>query len=449
MLHFRFAYRLITTFFSRFKLIIFAGILVGIAFFFFLNKVGPSLIIRKSERIGIVGRYDLNNLPDSVLELVSSGLTVIDDNGTALPGISSRWETNDNGKTWIFHLNEEKTWQDGKKITSQSLQFSFSDVQVEKPDSNTVIFKLQSAFAPFPVIVSAPLFKKGLLGNGEFKINKVTVSANTAEKISMTDSNKNRKTFYFYPTEERAKLALKLGQITSLSEIFNPEPFLDSWKTIQIDKNTDLDKYVAIFFNTDKNHITADKSLRQALAYAINKEKFKEVAEKKEARAISPISPNSWAYNPQVKQYAFDPVRATELIKSLPKDTKDKLNLKLATTSVLLEEADIIAKNWEEVGVSTSIQVTQGIPEEFDTFLAIFDIPKDPDQYALWHSNQDATNISNFSNPRIDKLLEDGRTQIDLETRKKIYLDFQRFLLEEAPAVFLYHPTLYTISKKP
>ncbi len=34
------------------------------------------------------------------------------------------------------------------------------------------------------------------------------------------------------------------------------------------------------------------------------------------------------------------------------------------------------------------------------------------------------------------------------EEREKIYLDFQRFLVEDAPAAFLFHPTFYTISRK-
>ncbi|MCS7092795.1 MAG: peptide-binding protein, partial [Patescibacteria group bacterium] len=76
---------------------------------------------------------------------------------------------------------------------------------------------------------------------------------------------------------------------------------------------------------------------------------------------------------------------------------------------------------------------------------AIYDIPLDPDQYSLWHSMQTESNISKYANPRIDKLLEDGRVTIDIQERKKIYLDFQRFLLEDAPCVFLYHPEYYSI----
>jgi len=44
--------------------------------------------------------------------------------------------------------------------------------------------------------------------------------------------------------------------------------------------------------------------------------------------------------------------------------------------------------------------------------------------------------------------LEDGRKVYDTEERKKIYQDFQKYLVEEAPAVFLFYPELYTISRK-
>jgi len=44
--------------------------------------------------------------------------------------------------------------------------------------------------------------------------------------------------------------------------------------------------------------------------------------------------------------------------------------------------------------------------------------------------------------------LEDGRIELDTEVRKKIYFDFQRFLLEDAPAAFLVNPVSYTVTRK-
>ena len=166
--------------------------------------------------------------------------------------------------------------------------------------------------------------------------------------------------------------------------------------------------------------------------YAIDKKDLGE-------RALSSISPFSWSYNPQVKPYEKD-IEKT-------KEAKD-LTLKLSTLPNLLKLAEKIAKEWQEVGVNVEVEVVTSVPSDYDAFLATVDIPKDPDQYSLWHSTQTGTNISKYNNPRIDKLLEDGRTELDQETRKRIYLDFQRFLIEDSPAIFLYHPTFYTVTRK-
>jgi peptide/nickel transport system substrate-binding protein len=124
----------------------------------------------------------------------------------------------------------------------------------------------------------------------------------------------------------------------------------------------------------------------------------------------------------------------------------------LFTTPALLPIAEKIKGDWAAIGVNTNIQVSNTPPQNFQTLLAIQAIPSDPDQYSFWHSTQSASNITNYHNSkesqRIDKLLEDGRRTLDQDERKKIYLDFQRFLVEDCPVIFLYHPVTYTIEKQ-
>jgi peptide/nickel transport system substrate-binding protein len=176
--------------------------------------------------------------------------------------------------------------------------------------------------------------------------------------------------------------------------------------------------------------------------YAIDKESFDG------ERAYGPLSPTSWAYNPQVKTYSYDKLRAKELVEELDEEQTKDLEIKLVTTPILLPTAERIAKYWEAIGVKTVLQVSSGIPADYQALLAVFEIPKDPDQYSIWHSTQISTNISNYQNPRIDKLLEDGRAELTIVERSKIYLDFQRFLVEDSPAAFLYHPVAYKIIRK-
>ena len=440
MLTIRYFIRLLAAFIVRFRAIILLGAFLGGIAFLALRILGPSLLTRNTERVGMVGRYRTENLPGSVLNLIGNGLTKIKEDGTVAPDLASSWESPDGGQTWVFKLKDNIFWQDGKRVTSTSINYQFSDAQIERPDEKTLVFKLESAFAPFPYVVSKPTFSKGLLGTGEWRVTKATVSAGFIQRLVLVDKDGNRKIIKFYPTEERAKLGFKLGEIDILESIFNPEPF-NEWGVVEVEKEVGNSRYVAVFFNT-QDKLLGEKSFRQALAYAVKKDGFDG------PRAISPISPNSWAFNPQVKPYSYDSARAQELIDDLADELKKNLTVNIVTTPALLSVAESVAKDWAEVGVTGNVQVSSGVPSEYQALLAIFDIPEDPDQYSIWHSTQTSTNITRYQNPRIDKLLEDGRVELNLEERKKIYLDFQRFLVEDSPATFLYHPTTYTVKRK-
>lgn len=442
MLTIRYWVRLFTAFLKKFWPLILAGGLIGVAVFAILRFLFP-VIFSHNELVGMVGRYHTDSLPTGVLKLIGEGLTNIDEHGQVTPGLAESWKGEDNGKTWIFTLKQGLKWQDGTPVTSKSIQYSFEDVTTETPNDQTIIFKLSSEFSPFPTIVSRPTFKRGLLGTGDWRVQKISLAATYVEMLVLKNEIGETKTIKFYPTEERAKLAYELGEVDRLADIINPSP-LDTWNTALVDSTSNSSRFVAIFLNTAKsdNNILADKKVRQALSYAIDKKSLSN------SRAIGPISPMSWAYNPQIKDYAYDASRAKELLSDIPKAELEASEVKLVTNPALLEVADKIKLYWEAVGVTTTVLVSSTIPTDYQAFLAIYDIPSDPDQYSTWHSTQTETNISHYQNPRIDTLLEQGRTELDQEKRKKIYLDFQRFLLEDAPAIFLYHPASYSIQRK-
>jgi peptide/nickel transport system substrate-binding protein len=428
-------------FFSRFKIIILACVGLGIVLFFLLRYLLPVLSSGQSTRIGLTGLYTVSSLPDNVLEMVGDGLTKLDKNGNVEPDLASSWESPDGGKTWVFTLRSGVYWQDGKKVTSSGITYEFSDVTVLRPDDATITFELQNPYSAFPSVVSRPTFRMGLLGTGAWKVSSISLNGSYVQQINLVNKNGDRIAYKFYPTEDDTKLAFELGDVDQIIGILDPSPF-SSWPKVKIDKTSNTGEYVAVFFDTQDKTLS-DKNLRQALSYAINKGALGG------ERAISPISIDSWAYNPQVKPYDYDPVKAKQMVEDYETSAKTgSLSITLTTPPILLTQAESISKDWQAIGVNVSLQVISNVPSDYQAFLAIFDIPNDPDQYSIWHSTQTATNITHYQNPRIDKLLEDGRSTISIEDRKQIYLDFQRFLVEDSPAAFLYYPTNYTISRK-
>lgn len=428
-------------FLKRFKAILFFGVIVGLFVFIFLLFYMPKFFETDSRTIGVTGRYHVDELPNFVLEDIGDGLTTLSDDGTPEPSLASSWSISDDGKTWTFVLKDNLTWQDGKDLKSQDITYSFEDVTISYPDEKKIEFKLESPFSPFPTILSKPVFKKGLLGTGNWSVHKISLTSNFVQEILLVDKEGERKKIKFYPTQERTKLAYKLGKIDEIVELIDPAPF-NEWNTSEVKSTINKSRLVVVFFNNEDPTFKDNKRLRQALSYAIDKNSLGP------ERALGPISPSSWGYNPQIKGYDYSPERAKELLKELPEETLASIDIKLTTTPTLLPVAEKIEKYWEDIGINTTVMVLSDVPSDFQAFLAMYDIPKDPDQYSTWHSTQTVTNISRYNNPRIDKLLEDGRLEQDTTKRKKIYLDFQRFLLEDAPAIFLYHPYSFSVTRK-
>jgi len=436
----RYIFRLSTAFLKKFKGLIALGFVIGIVFFISLRFIIPKLLNSHTKKIGITGKYYTDSLPINILSKISDGLTFVNKNQEVEPSIAEKWESSDGGKTWTFKIKDNIFWQDGEKLVSSDIKYNLSGIKVEYPDSETITFRLEDEYSPFPSVVSLPVFKRGLLGTGSWKVEKISISGSFVRELVIKNKNNEKIIYKFYPTEERSKLALKLGQVDKITEIYDEKPF-DKWNNLKINKNISNDIIVTMFFNA-QDKLLAEKSLRQALFYAIDKSSFPG------KRALSPIPEKSWSYNPQVKPYYYNKKKAESLIDALPKELKKNLEIKLVTPPLLLPIAENIVNDWKKVGINSSVLVSSVIPNDFQAFLTLYETPKDPDQYTIWHSTQGETNISKYKNPRIDKLLEDGRTELNIETRRKIYLDFQRFLMEDLPAAFLYYPYFYTIERK-
>jgi len=436
----RFYLRLSSALWQKQKKLIFIGCLVGVLTFFYFPKILRFLVISQTQRMGLVGKFTTSDLPLEIQHLISQGLTEITPDGQIVPSLASSWETNKDGKEYIFQLKDDIFWQNGKAVVAKDINYNFTDVAMTTLGDKKIKFELKEPFAPFPAVVSRPVFKKGLVGTGEYRVKSIKKNGQIVEKLNLVavkDKAKPKLSFRFYPTEGAARTAFKLGEVDSLKEISNLGE-LETWKKIKISPEVKYNRFVAIFFNT-QNQKLASKSIRQALGYAIK--------DRWEPRALNSLNPHSWAYNSGVKPYEFDPQNASKLLKKSTEEENQPLTqIKLSTIPSLLPVAEAIKEDWEQLNINTDIRVIANLDEEFEALLISQEIPPDPDQYTLWHSTQ-TTNISRLKSPKIDKLLEDGRKTLDQEKRKEIYFDFQRFLVEETPAIFLFHPTVYNITR--
>ncbi len=398
-----------------------------------------TLVFPNKKVIGIVGEYTPTNLPLSIQGLIGSGLTKISPDGSPIPALASSWESTDSGRLYLFHLKPNLLWHDGKTFIASDVKYTIKDATVTSPDDNTLKIELKEPFSPLPVVLSRPIFRPNLIGLGIYRVTNLKYKAETITPLTLSPLKDDLPIleYKFYPTMDEAILAFKIGEINTLMEVPISESF-SSWKNVKITPVEEHDRFLGIFYNT-KDDLLKDKESRQGLTFAIPSFDDRE-------RLYSPISSSSWAYYNKVRIYKNDPENAQRIIDKTPLATSSA-EITLSTYALYLPIAQKVADAWNKIGVKTKVKVETVLPSDYQAILLAQEIPSDPDQYQFWHSKEIETNLSHYSNLKIDKLLEDGRKTLDLDKRKKIYADFQRYLVDDDPVAFLFFPKVYTVER--
>lgn len=436
---------LIKAYFKKMRRTIISSLILGILIFFALiglvNYYFRPLIFKTTENVGYTGTYTVQTIPKEILNQISYGLTKVDATGQVLPGASSSWKISDN-KIYTFKIKPGIKFHNGEELTSRNVNYNFEDVDTKVIDKYTIQFILKNPYSPFMSTVARPIFGKKLSGIGKYKVENIDLNGGFVRSITLADtasSNKKRK-IYFYPTQRALKVAFLLGEVSKIygaSSTKIDDTDLSKWLKVKSQGYINYSSLIAIFYNSNDS-VLNNKKIRQALNYALPSSV--DMGE----RAFGPIPPNS-LYFSQPPSYKISDI---ELSKTLLSSIKEPINgtLTISTTDEYQRVAQEIQKAWEQLGVKTKIKLVQDIPSDFQIFIYKIKIPEDPDQYVLWHSDQ-ANNITHYKNLRIDKLLEDGRSVTDIEKRKKLYADFQKYLTDDVPASFYYFPREYNLSK--
>ena len=436
---------LIKAYFKKMRRTIISSVVLGILVFFafigLLNYYFRPLIFKTTESIGYAGTYTIPTLPKELLSEISFGLTTVNSKGQIQLAAAQSYTINDE-KEYTFKLKRGLKFHDGKEFTSQNVNLNFADVTAKAIDKYTISYVLKNPYSPFLASVAGPIFGKNLTGIGKMKIDDVDVNGGfvrTMTLSNMTVKDKKKK-IYFYPTQKALKVAFMLGEVSEIYGVNSTKintTDLSKWKKVKTESYTNYTSLVSLFYNSNDS-ILSNKKIRQALNYSLPEDlPFGE-------RAFGPIPPNS-IYFSQPPTYKISDI---ELAKTLLSTVKDPIKdpIVISTTEEYEEVAQEVSAAWKKLGILSKTKIVQGIPSDFQVFIYEIRLPEDPDQYVLWHSDQ-VNNITHYKNLRIDKLLEDGRSISDVEKRKKIYADFQKYLTDDVPASFFYFPREYNLTK--
>ena len=444
-----------------------------------------------------------NYFDKSVESLVFDKFIHIDKSGKPVAGIAESWSMAENKLEYVFTIRKDLLWQNGEKLTAQDVVFTFKTalslskdydydtvgislegITVEQIDEYTVRFKLVEEnplffeaisiyIVPYSVLGDVNLsdmpfniFARYPVGSGKYKVTRTEQNA-----VYLVDNEYDRYTpnikniiLRVYPDTKSLNTAFRTGLLDAVNgwdqEALSFTSEYPNFKTYVMEE-----KYRSklIFFNLRKENLK-DENLRKGLSLLIDKDKLYSEAKISGVPIYGPYSSDSWVYNKDVDYLKYNPERAREYLKSAGYERKDggiyyeskeneilsftltyfqsEINDRLVTKlKDLLEQEGIILKT-ERLNYT---QITQEIIATRDFELLLFEVETtvDPDQYNLWHSLKSSypdLNLSGYSYERVDILLEDGRRTTDVNTRKARYASFQKYLVEDAPVVFLYHP---------
>jgi peptide/nickel transport system substrate-binding protein len=196
-------------------------------------------------------------------------------------------------------------------------------------------------------------------------------------------------------------------------------------------------------FEVNSAGVFADRAKRQAVALALDRPQIlKNVFFGVHVLSHGPIPPTSWAFDPSEKLYG-----AADVSKAKAAATGFSFSMKTPNTPVSIQEATLIKDQLSKAGITMNIQVeefgqvlTEAQAHHFDAALVAWSGRIDPDGNIYgWFHTGGGFNDGQYSNPQVDTLLEQARVESDQSTRKGLYDQAQKILVEDAAYIFIQH----------
>jgi peptide/nickel transport system substrate-binding protein len=423
--------------------------------------------------------------------------------GEFIPALAESWEVSRDGLSIVFRLKRTVKFHDGTAFNAAAVKATFDRLlsrelnspgaswvgplsRTEVVDEYTVRLVFSRPYAPifsslridFLAILSPAAIQRlgadygtNPVGTGPFKFrqwipNDRIVLERNPDYAWGPAHFKNRGAPYFdqvviriIPDESARVVAFERGDI----DIMTGAPPRDARRMIRegkfpfIQMPTTTGTYLGL--NVKR---LADVRVRRAIGHAINTDEIARIGyEGLAVPMLSPIAPTIWGYWDGVKPFAldFNPDKARALLREagytpgsggmMQKDGRP-LEFTVWTYPLLtnVRLAIIVQSHMRNVGINMKIEqvevatlLAQTPRGEHDALLISYGWPDADILYFFFHSSRlPSTNRVHYSNPQVDRLLEEGQSTVEPAKRLEVYKQLQRILLQEVPWVPLASP---------
>lgn len=429
--------------------------------------------------------------------LIFSGLLARDAQMNLHGDLASSWDMPD-ALTYVFHLKPNIKFHDGRPLTSADVKSTFDFIlnsankspkrggfrmidKIETPDALTVVFHLKQPYASFlwnlipsaagivPANAAAD-FSRHPIGTGPFRF----ISQAQDDEVVLT-GNENyfaaspaTKSIHFRIVPDAVVRALELRKGSADLEMssLSPDliPVLIKQPTLALTERPGTNfAYLGINL---QDPLLAKREVREALAYATDREALVKFLLHGQARVASGIlPPNHWAYEPNVTQYPADTARAEKILDGAgyPRSANGiRFHLTLKTSTE--EQARLIGaalqEQWRKAGIELELRplelatlLSDSIRGNFQlTFLRWVGANNDPDVFEFVFSSKrfppDGANRGHYRNPRIDALTDQIRVEMNQEKTKALCSEVQKILAVDLPYIPMWFTDVVSVHRR-
>ena len=405
--------------------------------------------------------------------------------------LADSWEFQ--GKRWVFHLKKGIKFHNGAPLTAKDVAFSidrmrdekggslqgpnFKDVtEVQTPDDQTVIFVTKQPLAIFLdrlenrfILSKVAADKYGdqlyqnPVGTGAYKYVSYQRGGNFVftRNDDYWGGKANIKEVVFRKvTEDAARLAaLEAGQADVINNVPEHEVArLQRHPRLKVEKVEGLRMFFLAFNVAHKPF--DNKLVRQAANYSVDARSIiRNIFDGIGYAIDGPVGANVLGADPKLKRYPYDPKRARDLLAqagypngcdiqlyySAGRYPKDKEVCQVVAAQMVKGgfRVELISQEWalfwDKAGVNGGklpfYYIGRGSLTDADTLY---------DQYF----RTGTTKRANYSNPELDKLIEEQQKTPDMKKRVAILQQAGKILMEEVPFVPLYNlADIYGVAK--
>ena len=427
---------------------------------------------------------------------LQSMLVELDNDFNPIPGLADTWESTEDGLTYTFHLNDAAMWHDGTPVTADDVIYSMNRnkelglsgvtpnfASIEATDAQTVVITLTNPnpgllvdlgnddnlieILPNHLLKDVPDieesdFPTAPVGSGPW-VFKEWVTGDHIELVPNEDYYRDgpcldRLIMKFAPDPNARKVAFENGEIDVLYSYLIPLEELEGYASNPdfqlIEGGLGTAPTDFLIFNT-KSEVFATKEVRQAVAYAVDRDAINELAFFGAGKVAKSTMNSTLAqyFTDEFDVYApADTAKAAELLDAagLTADANgDRFSVRMRIRPDRAFEAraaDVIKSQLDAIGINVEIipadaaTTYEAIYTNYDFNLAIQLRTLGPNPLSLFPLvfgkagiGGVALNGGQYESAELEALFVELAGELDPEAQQEMWNEVQRITMEDMP----------------